>query len=109
MTTEQVTVRVRSQAGDQLSAENCHRITLAQALVEPERISIIVRTVRNGKVSDEEEAVWLVGREPGQDGYRIVMQAEGKHFGLASSGFPRDPYPVLVGWYGDLFTTFMAM
>src|SRR3954469_14082451 len=109
MTAEQVKERVRAQATDHLSRENDHSLTLSQALVEPDRITVIVRTVRDGNISDKVESVWLVAKGPRPDGYRVVMQADGRRFGLASSGFPNDPYPVLVGWYGDLVNTFMAM
>ena len=108
MSIKQVKTLVRSQA-DGHYADTKHGITLSQALVEPQPITVIVRIVRDGKISDKHERAWLVGREPGPDGYQIVMQAEGHHFGLASLGFASDPHPVLVGWYGDLVTTFMAM
>jgi len=108
MTGEQVKELVSVQTAGRLSTENHHSITLAQALVEPARIMVIERTVRDGAISDRVEAVWLVAKEPGQDGYRIVMHEDG-YFGLASNGFSSDPHPVLVGWYGDLVTTFLGM
>ncbi len=109
MTTEQVRMLIRRETQDHLAIPNDHEITLGSALVKPERITIIVRTVRNEAVSDEEEIVWLVGKEPGADGYMIVMREDGMHFGLTSPGFPTDKHPILCGWYGDLITTFMSM
>jgi hypothetical protein len=108
LTAEQVKELVHNQADGNLSTENHHDITLGSALVDPERITVIVRSVQDGKISDEQEAVWLVGKGPRNNGYRIVMRDDG-YFGLASSGFPHDKYPVLVGWYGDLLTTFLGM
>jgi hypothetical protein len=108
MTIEQVKELVACQAKDPLATQNDHDISLGSALVEPERITIIVRSVQNGEIRDEEETVWLVGRGPSHDGYRIVMHEDG-YFGLGSSGFPRDKHPVLCGWYGSLLTTFLGM
>jgi len=76
MTLEQVKTLIRSQTAGHYSDQK-HGTTLAQAIVEPQPISVIVRSVRNGRISDKEETAWLVGREPGQDGYTIVMQTEG--------------------------------
>ena len=109
MTTEQARMLVRRETQDHLAIPNDHEITLGSALVEPERITIIVRTVRNGVISDEKETVWLVGRGPDPDGYMILMRDDGMQFGLASRGFPKDKYPILCGLYGDLMTRFMGM
>ena len=107
MTVEEVRERIHSQVDGHLS-EMKHGITLKQALIPPKEITLIVRIVLAGRIKESKETVWLVGRESA-DGYKIVMREEVPQFGLASSGFPSDHYPVLVGWYGDLLTTFMAM
>ena len=88
---------------------NDHRISLRDALVFPERLTVIVRTVKKGKVSDDEEDVWLVGREKEGDGYRIVMRERDCQFGLASKSFLQDRQLVLAGWYGTLKSAFLGM
>ncbi len=109
MTTEEVEKHVLSQAGDSMTDVNDHRISLGEALVSPREIPVIERTVRNGKVSDRQEEVWLVGQERAHDGYLIVMRDDGLQFGLASPGFPSDTYPILCGWYGGLISAFRGM
>ena len=86
-----------------------HRITLEQALVPPQRISVIARLVKDGQMHDQELNVWLVGQERTRDGYRIIMREDGLQFGLASGGFPTDKHLVLVGWYGGLVSAFPNM
>ena len=88
---------------------NDHRITLEDALITPQIISVIARQVKDGHMKDENLTVWLVGQENRPDGYKIVLRDDGSQFGLASSGFPQDKVPILVGWYGDLLTTFLGM
>jgi hypothetical protein len=109
MTVDEVKERVRLQTGSNLELTNDHRITLKQALVPPETITIIERTVRGGKVKDREIGVWLVGQEDSSDGYKIIMRHDGLRFGLASMGFPADPFLILTGWYGGLQSAFMSM
>jgi hypothetical protein len=109
MTVEEVRTLVRRQSTESLAAVNDHRITLLDALVAPRIISVIARHVKNGRVKDETLTVWLVGQENTPDGYKIVLRDDGSQFGLASSGFPQDKIPILVGWYGDLLTTFLGM
>ena len=109
MTVDDVRELVSSQSEDQLSTKNGHGVTLRQALVPPRRICVILRTVQEGSVVDEEQTVWLVGSEPSEDGYWIVMREDGLEFGLASSGFPGDEHPILVGWYGGLTSAFLDM
>ena len=109
MTLKQVRALVRFQSIGNLAAVNEHRITLADALVEPRIISIIDRRIEKGRMKDESLNVWLVGQENESDGYKIVLSDDGSKFGLASSGFPHDKHPILVGWYGDLLTTFLGM
>jgi hypothetical protein len=95
MTIEEVRELVRAQSADSLMATNDHRITLKQALAEPQRISVIARLVKAGRVQDERLNVWLVGQEDLADGYKIVMRDDGSKFGLASSGSSSDKYLVL--------------
>jgi hypothetical protein len=109
MNIQDVKERVRLQAGNDLGITNDHGITLRQALVPPERISVIIRTVRSGRVKDTKQTVWLVGKENSGDGYSIVMEEDGLQFGLASTGFPRDEHPILTGWYGGLVSAFLSM
>jgi hypothetical protein len=109
MTAEEVRALVRIQSAGSLTAVNDHRISLKDALVEPLMISVIARQIKNGRVKDENLNVWLVGQENRTDGYKIVLRHDGSQFGLASVGFPNDKFPILVGWYGDLLTTFLGM
>ena len=109
MTAEEVRALVGVQSTGSLTAVNDHRITLRDALVAPRMISVIARQAKNGLVKDENLSVWLVGQENRPDGYKIVLRDDGLQFGLASNGFPHDQFPILVGWYGDLMTTFLGM
>ncbi len=109
MTEAEVRQLVNSHSHGHLGVGNDHRITLKQALVPPERISITVQNVRIGRVTEMSQYVWLVGKEPSQDGYRIVMREDGLQFGLASPGFPSDQRLSLTGWYGGLVSAFLAM
>jgi hypothetical protein len=99
---------VRAQLTGVRGAQDCGT-TLEAALVSPRRISVILRRVEKGQVSDEEIQVWLVGQESVDDGYKIVMCDDPSQFGLASGCFSDDRYPILIGWYGSLLTTFLAM
>jgi hypothetical protein len=109
MAVEEVRAWVLIQSTGSLSAVNDHGVTLEDALVAPRMISVIARQVKNGCVKDEDLNVWLVGQENRTDGYKIVLRDDGSQFGLASSGSPHDKVPILVGWYGDLLTTFLGM
>ena len=109
MTVDEVRELIRSQSEDHLSTKNDHGITLLQVLVPPEMSPVIVRAVRGGRVIDKEQTVWLVGSEPSEDRYGIVMREDGLQFGLSSSGFPSDEHPILVGWYGGLVSAFLSM
>jgi hypothetical protein len=109
MTLEDVKELVRSHADGKLAVTNDHGITLAQALISPQRISLIAQYVHGGRVAEEQLTVWLVGREGPEDGYRIVMREDGLQFGLASKGFSADRDLVLVGWYGGLMSAFLSM
>jgi hypothetical protein len=109
MTADQVRELIRIQSIDNLTTTNDHRISLEQALVPPQRISVIARLVKGGRMQDQELNVWLVGQERSSDGYRIIMRDDGLQFGLASCGFPTDKQLVLVGWYGDLVSAFLSM
>ena len=108
MTREEVREIVRSQAHDGLSLVN-HGISLNDALVAPQKITVIFRDVKRGKIKDMGEDVWLVGQESATDGYRIVMRETDCQFGLASPGYPHDEHLVLTGWYGSLKSAFLAI
>ncbi len=109
MTADQVRELIRVQIADNLTTKNDHRISLEQALVTPQRISVIARQVADGRLKDEALNVWLVGREDSSDGYKIIIRDDGLQFGLASTGFPNDKDPILVGWYGSLLSAFVSM
>jgi hypothetical protein len=106
---EEVRELVRSQSADHLEATNDHRITLSAALIPPQKIPVIARTVNGGRVEDKIVTVWLVGQEDAGEGYKIVMREDGRQFGLASAGHPNDKCLVLDGWYGDLLSAFLNM
>ncbi len=108
MTVEEVSEVVQSQARDALDLVN-HSISLKDALIRPQKITVIFRDVKAGKLNDCEADVWLVGRENAGDGYKIVMRERGRQFGLASTGFPHDKHLVLTGWYGSLRSAFLGM
>jgi len=109
MTLEEIKSLVHAQAVGNFSATNDHGITLNQALIDPLRISVIARSVREGRVTDEQLDVWLVGQERNEHGYKIIMREDGLQFGLATRGFPADKDPVLCGWYGGLLAAFLGM
>lgn len=108
MTSGEVQSLVREEA-ENLSLTNAHKITLEQAIMRPERISLVSRTVSDGSLKDVVLDAWLVGQEDSADGYKIVMRDDAKQFGLASVGFAADKHLVLVGWYGSLLSAFLAM
>jgi len=109
MTIQDVNEIVRSQVADKASATNDHRISLGQALVPPQRISVFIQFVKDGIVREQKEEVWLVGQENSGDGYKIVMRDDGMQFGLVSNSAPGSRHPTLCGWYGSLVSTFLAM
>lgn len=109
MTFEGVQLLVRTQAAEDLSVTNDHRIKLEQSIISPQKIRLTTRTVVDGRFDDLTLNAWLVGQESIADGYRIVMQEDGKQFGLASAGFAHEKHLILVGWYGTLLSAFLAM
>lgn len=72
-------------------------------------VSVIARRVKNGRVEDATQNVWLVGQENWPDGYKIILCEDGSQFGLALIGFHDDRFPVLVGWFGSLMSAFHGM
>jgi hypothetical protein len=102
---------VHDAIGASWDATNHHGVDLRTALVPPRPIKVIQRLVRAGKTHDEVLDVWLVlvERPESDEGYRIVADANGSTFGLASEGFATDEHLVLCGWYGDFWTTFQGM
>ena len=89
---------------------NGHGISLRQALISPQKVTVIVRDVKQGKpIKDKEEEVWLLGRENAGDGYRMVMREKDSQFGLASPGLAHDKHLILTGWYGSLKSAFLSM
>lgn len=109
MTVEEVEELMRLQVASGFGTTNDHGINLRQALVPPQRISVIARTVQDGRVKDQKLNVWLVGQEHSSDGYKIILRDDGLQFGLASSGFPTDKHLIVVGWYGGLMSAFLSM
>jgi hypothetical protein len=111
MKPQQVRKLVENEIGDDWAATNHHDVDLRRALVQPRKITVIERRVRNGKLQDRALPVWLVlvERPETETGYRIVMKEHQPVFGLASEGFPEDEHLILGGWYGDFMTTFRGM
>ncbi len=109
MTVGEIEELMRLQVGSGFATTNDHGTNLRQALVPPQRISVIARTVQDGRVNDQMQNVWLVAQEHSSDGYKIILRDDGLQFGLASSGFPTDKHPILVGWYGGLMSAFLNM
>ena len=101
---------VENEIGGDWMATNHRDVDLRTALVQPSKITVIERTVKNGEVQHRTILVWLVLVEcVPENGYRIVMKEDEPVFGLALEGFPKDEHLVLIGWYGDFMTTFRAM
>lgn len=111
MTVNEVSELVRDQIAGQWAVTNAHSLNLRRCLVTPTLVRVIERTVRNGRVQDRVQEMWLVleERPVERNGYKIVFDEGTGMFGLASEGFAEDPYPVLCGLYGDFLTTFAAM
>ncbi|MCC6739800.1 MAG: hypothetical protein IT452_12205 [Planctomycetia bacterium] len=102
---------VHDAIGDSWEETNFHGVDLRKALVPPRLIKVIQRHVDRGTVRDEVTDAWLVLIEDPESGrgYRIVADADGRTFGLASEGSRTDPHLVLCGWYGDFWTAFKGM
>jgi hypothetical protein len=102
---------IKDQVGSSESLPTSHGIDLRRCLTKPTLIKITHRRVLRGKIRDSTETVWLVleERPAEKDGYKIIFNVEQGIFGLASPGFPEDPFPVLCGYYGDFPTTLASM
>ena len=111
MTGKEVADIVRAQIGDKWEGPHSHGIDLSRCLVPPTEISIIARTARKGRVSDEVLRVWLVLEERivERDGYKIVFNETMRSFGLVSSGYASDSNPILCGWYGGFMSALEGM
>jgi hypothetical protein len=111
MNSAQIERLVHDAIGDSWDATNHHGVDLRTALVPPRLIKVIERNVREGKVHDEVIDAWLVliERPESGEGYRIVADASGRAFGLASEGLAGDEHLVLYGWHGDFWATFEGM
>jgi hypothetical protein len=111
MNAEEVEKLVRSQIGEAWDVTNAHGVDLRETLVAPSPITVVERSIRNGRPHDCLVDAWLVLIEDPKAGteYRIVATPDGTMFGLASEGFPSDSHLVLCGWYGDFLTTFRGM
>lgn len=108
-TCEEVQNLIHTQSLSDKELSNSHGLILGKSLITPQQIVLLNRIVRDGKVRDEKLDAWLVGGEPEEDGYKLVLRADGRSFGLASTGFPSDGHFILVGWYGTLAAAFLAM
>ena len=106
MTANEVQSLVRSQIAEDLTVRAEQRIALERMMLSPQVASVIA--VGTPPLKDEELDVWLIGEEA-PEGYKIIMQNDGKHFGLAATAFPNDKRLVLVGWYGSLKSAFLGM
>jgi hypothetical protein len=111
MNADDVMKLIRDQTAGRESLPNSHGVELDRCRVKPAEIQVINRAVREGKLTDSIETVWLVLKEnPCQnDGYLIVFSEERAMFGLASVGFASDQHPVICGYYGDFPTTLASM
>ncbi len=111
MTSADLAVLVETEIGDNWSESNAHGVSLRSSLVRPDLIKVIDRRVEDGRIHDEVIDLWLIleERPKTRDGYKIVYDERARSFGLATQGFKEDSYPVLVGFYGDFWTTFEAM
>jgi hypothetical protein len=111
MNGRQIQEIVHREIGDAWDTSNLHGVNLREALVFPEPITVIERSVQAGNLVDRLVDAWIVLVEEAgtESGYRIVAARDGSVFGLANEGFPTDKHLVLVGWYGDFLTTFRAM
>jgi hypothetical protein len=111
MSPDDVMELVRSQIAGRPSLPNSHGVDLERCLVWPATIQVIDRSVRDGRLEDTVETVWLILEEqrPGKDGYRIVFNEQRMLFGLASPGFKTDRHLVLCGYYGSFPKTLQCM
>jgi len=110
MTSEQVAEYVKTKIGGQWTESNAHGVDLRKCLVTPRKLKLISRIVKDGQIRDSVVDVWLVLEEvPGGDGYSIFFDEDDEEFGLATKGFPSDPYPVICGCCGDFWTTLRGM
>jgi hypothetical protein len=102
---------IKNQVGSSESLSNLHGIDLRRSLTTPTLIKVTHRRVLSGKIMDSTETVWLVleERPSEKDGYKIIFNDQRGLFGLASLGFPNDPFPVICGYYGDFPTTLASM
>ena len=108
MDAKQLRKAIEDEIANSDEGRNLHGLNPKTGLVDPQRITVIERLVKNSKTHDQLEDVWLVfleGRSDG-DGYRIVASLDGTEFGLATQGFPNDEPIVMCGWYGDFMSTF---
>jgi hypothetical protein len=85
---------MKDQVGTSESLPNSHGIDRRRCLTTPTVIKIIQRRVLCGKIKDSIEPVWLVleERPSEKDGYKIIFDEQRRLFGLASPGFPNDPF-----------------
>lgn len=101
---------VEAEIAGRWDETNPHNVDLRTAIVRPSQTQMILRLVQKGKIKDSTVDVWVVLRELADgDGYIIFYDEAREQFGLASSGFPSDPHPVICGYYGDFWTTFQGM
>jgi hypothetical protein len=111
MTSEDVAELVRTQIAGRDSSAEWYGLVLDQCLIQPAKIEVIDRQAKDGKFVDSMASVWLILEERPREknGYKIVFSERRGMFGLATSGFPTDRFPVLCGFYGDFPTTLESM
>ena len=109
MTAAEVLSLIHANDDTDMSITNSHGLTLSKSLIAPQKIVILNRIISKGKLQDEKLDVWLIGGEPEKGGYKLILRADGRSFGLASTGFPGDRYLILTGWYGTLTAAFLSM
>lgn len=102
---------IQAQVNGFKSLPNSHGVDLHRCLETPTLIKVINRRVIKGKILDSIEIDWLVLEEHPieKDGHKIIFNEERGMFGLAATGFPHDPFPVLSGYFGAFPTTLASM
>lgn len=106
MTIETVEFRILAESSLVLTP-NLHGDYLSDLLVRPRLI--VLRLPPAANLPESLVSGWLIAEQKAPSGYRIVMSEDGARFGLAVPGFRDAPDLMLVGWHGDLASTFAGM
>ncbi len=109
MNEKEVSALVEKQLAGRWNQTNFHGVDLKLSLVPPVKIPVILPKVIDGKKIEEIIETWLVLEENPEtkDGYKIIYDETESIFGLAVNG--KEQRLVVIGFYGDFWTTFEAM